>query len=73
MPIDVSDMATTKITHCCNCDKLIKSENSYECELLQDTAFNMIPNSTVENNGVFADCPKLDGTMYEKTRYYKFK
>ena len=45
----------------------------YGCKLLAGSAFNMIPDETIEKNAVFSDCPKLDGTVFEGNRYWDVK
>ena len=82
MPIDVRQMtqrADKQFCICKSCPSLIDAgEDSmpgygYRCILLDGSAFDMIPNETIELNAVFPDCPKLVGTENEGTRYKVFK
>lgn len=79
MPVDVTGIMQSEIMACKNCQELLNHGADavpgyqYGCKLLSESAFNMIPDETIELNAVFPDCPKLNGTDAEGTRYKTFK
>jgi hypothetical protein len=78
MPIDVQAISK-QVMRCCDCPELMRHDANalpgyqHGCKLLQNSAFNMIPDETIELKAVFPDCPKLDGTALEGTRYVVYE
>lgn len=74
MPIDVG-IVNSQLIRCSECPELMNHEEDaipgyhYGCKLLQDSAFNMISDEIIELRAIFPDCPKLEGTENEGTRY----
>lgn len=82
MPINVMQMtqnADKQLCTCKTCPSLVDATMdaipgyNYRCTLLDGSAFDMVPNETIELNAVFPDCPKLIGTENAGTRYKVFK
>lgn len=78
MPIDVTQAINTPLMRCSDCQELMDLRDdalpgySYGCKLLCDSAFNVIPDETIDTRAVFPDCPKLKGTINEGSRYKIF-
>lgn len=74
MPVNV-EKVNNKIMRCSECPELMNHGDDalpgyqHGCKLLEDSAFNMIPDETIEMRAIFPDCPKLSGTENEGTRY----
>lgn len=79
MPIDVTEAVNAPLMRCSDCCELMDlGEDAlpgykHGCKLLCDSAFNVIPDETIEGKAVFPDCPKLIGTLNEGNRYKVFK
>jgi hypothetical protein len=79
MPINIEERINTPLVRCIDCGELMDLGNdalpgyNYGCKLLCESAFNIIPNETIDNRAVFPDCPKLAGTVNEGNRYKVFK
>lgn len=78
MPVILENISE-QLHVCSKCSELMNHGEdavpgySYGCKQLMGSAFNMIPDETVEKNAVFPDCPKLNGTIFEGNRYQHLK
>ena len=80
MSIDTCDILNKKWLRCRDCTNLVKdrtvkttiySTNTYQysCEKLSNSAFDVIPNSIIENGGIFSECPFLSTEEKDLARY----
>lgn len=79
MPVNIKNVIEKEeIKRCKECEHLCDQKEDalkgyqYKCDLLNDTAFNMIPDEIVNTRSVFPDCPKLQKDM-QGSRYRVYK